>query len=128
MTELEHDNGLVLEVPPGLVARTTDGGFVIRPANAGEVRNPFELSVTLEQTATRGGVKRRVVKGREVSYTVSQSEGGSYGPQYVLSAWMILSGRTVALRFTTQGEDDAEPDFSLAWKLLEKATVRSAEP
>lgn len=119
--ESQHANGLVVGLPEGFEARTTDDGFVVEPSgNANrEVRNPVAAAVSLVKVDAPGGpsLQSKTVGEKEVRYRVTKSEGGSGGEVYTLEVYERVGGGHV--RYTQAAQSEmGEPDFALCWTLV----------
>lgn len=122
--EVRHTNGLVLGVPEGFEAKTTDGGFVVEPSGDAnrEVRRPLTARVSLVagDAPDIASSKTKTVGGREFRYAVAKSEGGSGGEVYTLDVYERVQGGH--LRCTQAAQSEAgEPDFALCWTLANSA-------
>ena len=117
---ITHPNGLALKLPLNLRAEPRSAGFRVTPAEGGPARIPSVVDVTLQPTARPEGTfpETRPIAGGQARYRIEEGEGGSAGPQFVLTAWLAYGRGHVLVRQTTQAEFPAKPDFSLAWIVI----------
>ncbi|MET0646033.1 MAG: Tsi3 family protein [Pyrinomonadaceae bacterium] len=120
--ETQHANGLVVGVPEGFEAKTTDDGFVVEPAGDQnrDVRQPVVAYVSLARGAAAPDesiFQTKSIGGRGVRYRVTKSEGGSGGEVYTLSVYELVQGGHIRYVQAMQSEM-GEPDFALCWTLV----------
>ncbi len=125
MNRLTHPNGLVVEMPDDLETRVTARGFVSVPVNARHLRNPAALQIDVEAATVLGGDRLRTAGGRAVHYTVETADGGSYGPQRTLIAWLPIGGRTITITYRTQTSDDADLDLTGIWAIVDTIALEA---
>jgi hypothetical protein len=105
--EQRHDNGLIAPQPEGFTMRETDSGFALE--QIASLRNPLEMKLEL---------KRDNFVIEQIG--VTQWEGGSGGPVYVLSQVRDVGNCLLVLTANQQSET-GEPSFVVAWAIFERA-------
>lgn len=123
-----HPNGLSLALPERLDGRSlsvkqTETGFDIQDGRSARYVTHVIVDLRAGATAPPGAFpKTRAIGGRTIHYVVAEAEGpaGSGGPEYDLRAWEPARGGHVA--YASREQTEGEPDFSLAWTVIERLT------
>jgi hypothetical protein len=125
LSTLVHPSGLRIELPADVYeVEETATGWQIRPADAAQLRAPFEIRVALAAGARPAGEwpEHRRLDGRDFRYRIDHVDGGSGGDIQVLHAWEETQGEAyLTLQQTVQAEPLAQPDFADGWAILERA-------
>ena len=125
LSTLSHPSGLRIELPADLYEiEETATGWRIRPADAANLRSPFEISVAVAAGARPAGEwpERRRLDGRDFRYRIDHADAGSGGDMQVLRAWEETEGDSyLTLQQTVQAEPPAQPDFADGWAILGRA-------
>jgi hypothetical protein len=120
--ELRHANGLAVRRPDGFRAIEEAAGFAFE--EEGMIRSPRFLRVLrLEQAPSQEPTgSRKLESGVSASYAVEKRSGGSAGDEYELTAWRAAGDSWIAVSETAQSEL-GEPDFAVAWVLVDQARI-----
>ena len=123
--ELAHANGLRVDRPPGFAESATANGFSLD--EKGDIRSPRSMTIELvvHPPAVRHPEERSLPNGGVAGFAVREVGAGSAGTEYELSASQRIGDRWIALRATAQSED-GQPDFAVAWRVLERARLSAA--
>ncbi len=123
--EVRHANGLAVRRPDGFRTIEEGGGFAFE--EEGMVRSPRFLRVRrVEQAPSQTSQDSRELEGgASANYTVERRSGGSGGDEYELTVWRAAEGSWIVVSETAQSEL-GEPDFALAWALIDQARIAAA--
>jgi hypothetical protein len=124
--QLGHPNGLRLPPPPGFLRTQTEYGFTL--SEGGDLRTPRTIEITRakEPPAIRQPQTRGLATGATARFSVQEVGSGSAGAQYELRASKQLGSSWIVVVATAQSER-GEPDFALAWQLLDSAEISGAD-
>ncbi|MBB4000207.1 Tsi3 family protein [Aureimonas pseudogalii] len=104
----------------GFDVRQTENRLLVRPEGWRDLRQPWEMTVSLRPGVEASpGLDRQVrVGGDLVRYAVSREGGGSGGDAITMRAERPSTSGVLALEWHGEAEAGIEPDFVEAWALL----------
>jgi len=120
--EVRHASGLAVRRPDGFRPIEEAGGFAFE--EEAMVRSPRFLRVLLQEQAPsqEPSGSRKLESGASASYVLERRSGGSGGDEYELTVWRAADGSWIVVSETAQSEL-GEPDFALAWALIDEARI-----
>ena len=123
--EMRHANGLTVRRPDGFRAIEEAGGFAFE--EEAMIRSPRFLRVLHQEQAPSQAPddSRKLESGESASYALERRSGGSGGDEYKLTVWRAAEGGWIVVSETAQSER-GEPDFALAWVLIDQARVAAS--
>jgi hypothetical protein len=117
---LQHENGLIVNRPKGLVAQKTQTGFTM--TDAASVRNPLTITIGIYPLSKDANLAPSWFGLFGSRYRVRKSEGGSGGEDYRLTATASLQECWLVISANQQAEF-GEPNFLEAWAILDTASA-----
>jgi hypothetical protein len=124
--QLDHPNGLQLSRPPGFQDIQTEHGFTL--SESGDIRTPRKIEIELvnDQPVMQQPRQRALPAGAVARFSIREVGVGSAGPEYELRASEEVGDRWIVVIASAQSER-GEPDFALAWQVLESARLSRVE-
>ena len=130
MQTLTHPNGFALTVNKRFSVIQTQAGYELELKEARTPRYSVEIEVRLEDSPEPRGLVSKLID-RVVNYRIENTDGGSGGPGYMLTAWQWCSDKQRVL--VTQYKQDGmglgltRDDFE-AFQILDGVKCTSAQP
>ncbi len=117
---LHHENGLIVKRPQGFTVQKSEVGFVMTTEE--EVRRPMNFHIGIMPEGQQPQVAPSWFGLFGYRYRLVESEGGSGGGTYSLTAMHQLKNCWVVLGASQQAEYGA-PSFLEAWAVLDNASA-----
>lgn len=124
--QLVHPNGLQLSRPRGFQDIQTEHGFTL--SESGGIRSPRKIEIELvkDQPDIQQPRQRPLPAGAVARFSIREVGAGSAGPEYEFRASEEVGERWIVVIASAQSER-GEPDFALAWQVLESARLSRVE-